>query len=62
MKTIFKVGKQLKFRDNPYVWNITEIKGKKIKMESYEGDSLIKADVTMNDLKTLIQLGYYKLI
>jgi predicted secreted protein len=60
------VGTQIKHYngENPtgYIWTIIVIEGKKLHIESKEGDQVIKETITANDLRQLLAMGYYSIV
>jgi hypothetical protein len=55
---IFSIGQKFKHY-NGYVWEIKEIKGKTIRLESIENGCTIKGAMSNKELKNIINSGYY---
>lgn len=57
----FSIGNKFEHY-NGYIWEITSIVGKTIKLESHNqtDNSIVKGSMTAKDLQAIISLGYYK--
>jgi len=53
-----KVGQKFKHYQG-YLWKITEITGKFVRMESTQDGYTIKGSMTKKDLQSVIKAGYY---